>query len=126
MDVLQYVAFLSTGLALIFASLCLLLWRRVKHTEQVVQELRSQHQQLAETAKIVGRKLVQLQSDLQGVAQKLQTEQAAPSNSNHKAYGQAARLLQQGMSPEEVMQKCSLSRGEAELLAVMTRAASGD
>lgn len=125
MDLMAFVALLSTGLALAFAGLCLLLWRRVRHTEQTVQELRNQHQQLAETAKVVGKKLIQLQSDLQGVAQKLQTDAVSPNN-NHKAYSQAARLLQQGMSPEEVMQRCNLSRGEAELLAVMTRAASGE
>lgn len=125
MDVLVYVAMLSTGLALVFAGLCLLLWRRVRVTEQLVQELRNQHQQLAETAKIVGKKLLQLQSDLQGVAQKLHTETVASPSSN-KAYSQAARLLQQGLSPEEVMQRCNLSRGETELLAVMTRAASGE
>lgn len=122
MDTLVYVAVLSTGLAFLFAGLCLLLWRRVKRTEQLVQELRQQHQQLADTAKVVGKKLVQLQSDLQGVAQKMQGD--ASSAAHHKAYSQAARLLQQGLSAEEVMQRCNLSRGETELLAVMTRAAS--
>lgn len=125
MDVLAYVAILSTGLAFLFAGLCLLLWRRVRRTEAVIQDLRQQHQQLADTAKVVGKKLVQLQSDLQGVAQKMQTETTS-SSTHHKAYSQAARLLQQGLSPEEVMQRCNLSRGETELLAVMTRAASGE
>jgi len=124
MSLLQYIAFLSAGLALVFASLCLLLWRRVRTAEKIVQELRGQHQQLAETAKGVGRKLVQLQTDLQGIAQKVQVDQSA--NNTHKAYSQATRWLRQGMSPEEIMQRCNLSRGEVELLAAMTRAASGD
>ncbi len=124
MNTLAIIAVLTTGLALVLAGLCLLLWRRVRHTEALVQELRQQHQQLADTAKTVGKKLVNLQSDLQQLAQKLQTEPAVANN--NKAYSQAARMLQQGMSPEEVMQRCHLSRGETELLAVMTRAASGE
>ncbi|MFN4289866.1 MAG: DUF2802 domain-containing protein [Permianibacter sp.] len=125
MELLAYVAVLSTGLAFLFAGLCLFLWRRVQRTESLVQELRNQHQQLADTAKVVGKKLVQLQTDLQGFAQKMQNE-ATVSASHHKAYSQAARMLQQGVSADEVMQRCNLSRGEAELLAVMTRAASGE
>jgi predicted nucleic acid-binding Zn-ribbon protein len=112
------------GLVCFFGLISLLQWRRINQLQSEVRQLQQQHQQLAETALGVGRKLITLQKELQSLANKLQHDAGQPSE--YKAYSHAAKLLQQGESLQQVVQKCHLTHGEAELLASMHRAATGE
>ena len=101
-----------------------MLWRKINLLQAELRCVQQQHQQLAETALGVGRKLIMLQKELQTLAGKLQNDAGQPSE--YKAYSQAAKLLQQGESLQNVVDKCHLTTGEAELLASMHRAATGE
>ena len=77
-----------------------------------------ENQQAVETVVEMGKRLVNLQADIQALQHK---QQPADLGSNYKAYSQAAELLTRGVSMKEVMERCQLSKGEAELLAAMTQ-----
>ncbi len=113
-----------SGLACFFGITSIMQWRRITQLQNELRLVQQQHQQLAETALGVGRKLIALQKELQTLANKLQHDAGQPSE--YKAYSQAAKLLQQGESLQQVVEKCHLTRGEAELLASMHRAATGE
>jgi hypothetical protein len=112
------------GLVFFFGGVSFMLWRKVNLLQAELRLAQQQHQQLAETALGVGRKLINLQKELHTLASKLQNDAGQPSE--YKAYSQAAKLLQQGETLQAVVEKCHLTRGEAELLASMHRAATGE
>ena len=121
-------AYAGLGIALFSSGICLHLWRRVRRLQAQLEEqlryIQTQHQQSADTVGGVGRKLLALQEAVQQLAARTHLD---PNTANeYKAYNQAATMLQQGVRLDEVMEKCHLTRGEAELLASMHRAAQGE
>lgn len=87
-------------------------------TRKMFEQQARENQQAVETVVEMGKRLVTLQADIQALQHK---QQPADLGSNYKAYSQAAELLTRGVSMKEVMERCQLSKGEAELLAAMTQ-----
>ncbi len=117
------IALIALGvMVLLLAGLAMFLFLRVRQLEQRLAQAQSQQKLLADTAMGIGKRLVQLQQDMQALADRLQQG----TETDYKAYSQAAKLLQQGVPLDEVSKRCQLSRGEAELLAIMNRAAQGE
>ena len=68
----------------------------------------------------LGRKLFEVATNLNHLEQsQADLQQSTP---NDKAIEQAAKMLQKGLSVEDVIDSCQISRGEAELLRDMMSA----
>lgn len=87
-------------------------------TRRLFKAQSEENQQTLETLVEMGKRLVAMQADIQALQQKHQSQDLG---NNYKAYSQAAELLNRGVPMHEVMQRCQLSKGEAELLAAMTQ-----
>lgn len=112
------------GLAVVFAGMSIYWWRQIRHMQKQILQMQAQQLQVNDTAINVGKRLVQVQQELQKLGSRIQLN--TEGENEYKAYNQAARLLQQGVRLEDVVEKCHLTRGEAELLASMHRAAQGE
>lgn len=112
------------ALVLVFAALSMYWWRQVRAIQTQMLAMQTQQQQVTDTAVTVGRKLLLLQKDLHTLVARINAGDTA--NNEYKAYNQAASLLAQGAKLDEVIEQCHLTRGEAELLASMHRAAQGE
>lgn len=50
-----------------------------------------------------------------------QQDQRSPADSEELAYEQAVKLAQKGATPEELIDICNITRGEAEIITMMQR-----
>lgn len=96
--------------------------KQVKQLETVKNDLRA----LCNAAVHVGERVIRLersQDQLQLRQQELgvRQEQLTYAEPEERVFDQAIKLAQKGRSIEEIMDVCALSRGEAELVAMMHR-----
>ncbi len=99
--------------------------KQVKQLETVKNDLRA----LCNAAVHVGERVIRLERNhgqLQLRQQELgvRQEQLTYAEPEERVFDQAIKLAQKGRSIEEIMDVCSLSRGEAELVSMMHRLGS--
>lgn len=120
-------------LAMVIVAL-LLFAMRIKGTQQ--QQLQSQAamqadlRALCHSAVQVGERVNRMEAELKGLQQRQQELGVRQDNLSHSepleaGFEQAIRLARKGSSVEELMEICNLSRGEAELIAMMHRLEPG-
>lgn len=126
---LDVIALIVAGVALVLAGgaiVALLGARRqqaeaeLRHNEAMAQ-LRSEMRALSSSAVGVGRKLTELEHQVEQVAEARDEPEPAVAGRAEKPYQMAAMLLQRGADIEELMSVCEITRGEAELLASLYR-----
>lgn len=81
---------------------------------------------LCNAAVQVGERVNKLEGSLKSLQQRqeelgVRQDQMALNDPQDVSFGQAIRLARKGSSVEELMEVCSISRGEAELIAMMHR-----
>jgi predicted Holliday junction resolvase-like endonuclease len=120
---------------LIMVIVALLLFAiRIKGAQQ--QQLQSQVamqadlRALCHSAVQVGERVNRMEAELKGLQQRQQELGVRQDNLSHSepleaGFEQAIRLARKGSSVEELMEICNLSRGEAELIAMMHRLEPG-
>lgn len=91
--------------------------RQVKLVEKQIIALRKEQQALISGNLGMGRKLFKFKSNLAHLEQS--QVDLKQTQSSDKSIEQAAVLLKKGVSIEEVISSCSISRGEAELMVEM-------
>lgn len=93
------------------------------HSQAAIQaDLRA----LCHSAVQVGERVNRMEAELKGLQQRQQElgvrqDNLAHSEPQDAGFEQAIRLARKGSSVEELMEICNLSRGEAELIAMMHR-----
>jgi hypothetical protein len=104
--------------------------RRLKSTLQQQADSQSSIQAdlraLCNAAVQVGERVNRMENELKALHQRQQElgvrqEKMAQADPHEVSYEQAIKLARKGNSVDELMEICSLSRGEAELIAMMHR-----
>ena len=108
----------------VFQLVCLFYIAGLKSTigklQQTVNRLSEEQQAMLSGSVGLGRKLFEVATNLNHLEQsQADLQQSTP---NDKAIEQAAKMLQKGLSVEDVIDSCQISRGEAELLRDMMSA----
>jgi hypothetical protein len=89
----------------------------LKQHRQQLKELKNEQQAIISGSLGLGRKLFQVKNNLSLLERhQLELQQTATSESGIE---QASKLLRKGISIDEVVETCHISRGEAELLQQM-------
>ena len=92
----------------------------ISKLQQTVDRITEEQQAMLSGSVGLGRKLFQVATNLNQLEQsQADLQQATP---NDKAIEQAAKMLQKGLSIDDVIESCQISRGEAELLRDMMSA----
>ncbi len=107
-------------LVVIQAASLYVIWRqhqRLSKQSSRLDELKREQHAIVSGNLGLGRKLFQFKNNLQHLEQsQVEIEQ---SGTNSGAFEQAAKMLRQGISIDDVVESCHISRGEAELLNQM-------
>ncbi len=108
------------GVALVVAFYALVAARRerqrmAREAEAVRTDLRG----LVSAAVGVGERVMRLERQLSHLAER--QDQLDLSDPAHQSYQQAIRMARRGASMEDLMDVCGLTRGEAELVAMLHR-----
>ena len=110
--------YISIALAAISLLLVLVLFGQNRKLKLRLEAQHKEMQHALESVFDMGKRIVTLQSDIAALNDKRQNQ--VDLNTNYKAYSQAAEMIQSGVPVTEVMARCKLSKGEAELLSAMT------
>lgn len=95
---------------------------RVAQQQLKIQQLKNEQQAIISGSLGLGRKLFQVKNNLSHLEQhQIELQQSSLSDSSIE---QASKLILKGVSIEEVIDTCHISRGEAELLQQMLTTAS--
>lgn len=126
MAALILVAFVIIALLIVAMRLTKHLQQQRQNQESIQHDLRS----LCNAAVQVGERANRLEGELKALQQRQQELGVRQDNMAHAepeevTFEQAIKLAQKGASVEELMEICSISRGEAELIAMMHRLDSG-
>ncbi|WP_144395199.1 DUF2802 domain-containing protein [Pleionea sediminis] len=90
---------------------------QIKVQGKKIQQMNHEQQAIVSGNLGLGRKLFQFKNNLTHLEQsQVEIEQ---TSQNSGAFEQAAKMLRQGISIEDVIESCHISRGEAELLKEM-------
>jgi hypothetical protein len=116
---------LSAVVLFLFLSL-MLLWlfayrqKKLAHElEEHLYTLQSDVRALVSAAVGVGEKIFQFEKQMKQIAER--QEQLDLSDSSSQPYQQAIKMSQKGASVSELIEICGLTRGEAELIAILHR-----
>lgn len=95
---------------------------RVNRQQQKLEQMKSEQQAIISGSLGLGRKLFQVKNNLSHLEQhQIELQQSTASDSSIE---QASKLLLKGVSINEVIETCHISRGEAELLQQMLNTAA--
>jgi uncharacterized protein YoxC len=130
----QSVAMVALILSVLVIVALLVFVMRIKGAMQ--QQLQSQAtlqtdlRALCHAAVQVGERVNRMEGELKGLQQRQQELGVRQDNMAHSepleaSFEQAIKLARKGSSVEELMEICNLSRGEAELIAMMHRLEPG-
>lgn len=104
----------------------------------IVKSLKKQTHEYDRKLNILAGELTQLRNSLVDPVNRLyeaeqrsrrfteRLEQLELREKSSRQYGQAAKLIHNGSSVEEIMEVCGLNRGEAELIKVMNELEAGE
>ncbi len=113
---------------LVFGVVMLFLQLRHGRTEQgdAIATVQKDLRALCNAAVQVGERLNRLEQELKGVQRRQQElgsrqDKLDLAEPEARTFEQAVKLVRKGASVEELMEICGLSRGEAELIAMMHR-----
>ena len=90
--------------------------RQLDHLEAELGELRNSLLIYNEGAQGIGRRLVQAEHRLKSL---VNDQAQLASQLGEQPYTEAARLVAQGLSVDEIVEQCSLSRAEVELMKLL-------
>ncbi|MBD3669941.1 MAG: DUF2802 domain-containing protein [Gammaproteobacteria bacterium] len=117
------VASLAAVTLLLTVAFLLLVWRlqrlRRRHDEQV-QALQSDMRALVSAAIGVGERVHRIEKSLREVSHR-QEQQLDQTDPGGQTYQQAIKMAQKGAAAEELIEICGLTRGEADLIAMLHR-----
>ena len=114
---LLVVALAGVGVFFLQLSFGKRLKRQAYVTEAALAEMAKEVAQLRGYLSEPVNKLFEIEQRNKRLTERL--EQLELRDKSNKQFGEAASLLSKGTSIEEIMERCGISRGEAELLSVM-------
>lgn len=120
------IAALAVSLVLSVAALrSLRYWRkRTRENEQLLNAVREDVRGLCAGAVGVDERIARTEQDTRRLRER--QEQLELREGGERHYGQAAHMAKKGASIEELVEVCGVSRGEAELIAMMHRSDMAD
>lgn len=124
---LAVAALLLALIAVVVAlTLYLRLNRLLREQHKVPAQLQSDLRALVNSAVQVGKRLRRMELQVKLLQQRqeelgVRQDKMAQVEAHEAGYDQAVKLARKGASVEELMEICNLSRGEAELIAMMHR-----
>ena len=126
----QVLAVLAIGIAaaalVVAVAMVRALRRQLEAREGAMNTMQNDLRALCNAAVTVGERMNQLESQVAQLDQRqrelgLRQEQLGQAEPEERSYDQAVKLVQRGAGVEELMEICGLTRGEAELVAMMHR-----
>jgi hypothetical protein len=108
-------------------TMLLLQWRRNSSVQrEQLETMQNDLRALCNAAVQVGERLNKLEQEFKGVQRRQQElgtrqDQLDLAEPEARTFEQAVKLVRKGASVEEIIEICDLSRGEAELIAMMHR-----
>lgn len=126
-QVLAILAMAVAVAALIFSvSVVRRLQRVLGAREVTIDTMQNDLRALCNAAVTVGERMNQLEAQVKQLDQRqrelgLRQEQLGQAEPEDRSYDQAVKLVQRGAGVDELMEICGLTRGEAELVAMMHR-----
>lgn len=114
-------AFMMLALALALASLALALrsLKALRQSQEELGSLKADMRALVSAAIGVGERVHRIEKSLKEVSHR--QEQIDQTDPGAQAYQQAIKMAQKGASAEELIEICGLTRGEADLIAMLHR-----
>lgn len=124
---LAIIAGMSTALILL-AAIAGLAIVQTKRVQRQVEGLKGELAEYKRQLSTVNRGTVGVGQHLSALEKRLlsglnKVEQQSLKEMNMMSYGDAARLVEQGVEPDVLVKRCGMSRGEAELMCKLRRTA---
>ena len=118
----ELVSLVSSVLICLLAVYALVIKRSVVVAEQalndLVDDLGKEVQGISHGSMGVGRKVLQLEKQVEDLSKKIEEMQS--NDPNKVSYSEAARLVELGAGVDDLMNSCGISRPEAELVSALT------
>jgi len=118
----ELVSLVSSVLICLLAVYALVIKRSVVASEQalndLVDDLGKEVQGISHGSMGVGRKVLQLEKQVDDLSKKIQEMQS--NDPSKVSYSEAARLVELGAGVDDLMNSCGISRPEAELVSALT------
>ena len=118
-DWMPVLALLALGLAVVAITLAVKYRQGLKQSRQRLDALQSDMRALVSAAIGVGERVHRIEKSLKEVSHR--QEQIDQTDPGAQAYQQAIKMAQKGASAEELIEICGLTRGEADLIAMLHR-----
>lgn len=113
------VVLLAVALGLLGVVMALRAWRAVRVSEDKLASLQADMRALVSAAIGVGERVHRIEKSLKEVSHR--QEQIDQTDPGAQAYQQAIKMAQKGSTAQELMDICGLTRGEADLIAMLHR-----
>ena len=112
--------FVISSVLLVLAIWTLLLARKNRSSQsRQLENLRQDFRALTSAARTVGQRVLEIERRQRNLAER--QDQLDLYESANQPYEQAIRLTQRGANPQELVEVCGLSQGEAELVNLLHR-----
>jgi len=118
-DWMPVLALLALGLAVVAILLAVKYRQDLRQSRQRLDALQSDMRALVSAAIGVGERVHRIEKSLKEVSHR--QEQIDQTDPGAQAYQQAIKMAQKGASAEELIEICGLTRGEADLIAMLHR-----
>jgi len=118
-DWLPVLTLLALGLAVVAITLAVKFRQVLRQSRQRLEALQSDMRALVSAAIGVGERVHRIEKSLKEVSHR--QEQIDQTDPGAQAYQQAIKMAQKGASAEELIEICGLTRGEADLIAMLHR-----